>query len=504
MGILDVPGVSLATVNSIVATSTPLPPARTPETAKAGVMDGDSLTESGVGTDSICDLLATLTGLPWFNNGKWGRSGPQTAAANGGAPASLTFPGNTIPTSGSVVVTASVNPLGGSYSGSMPGVTQGVAGTLTWDQPTNVLTWARTIPGAAVALTGPVKFAPASGSLTTNREAIHLFWIGRNGAQDVAGNTSAARAMAAYGNARFLVMEILPWVGNLDPAVSNYALRELFPDNFVPIASWLRTAEAAASVNLTFTPQDTDDIAAGMTPTSFRIDGVHLNLLGRKAVAAFLFAVMVARGWVAAYAAPTLPVAATNRWDATGRAASTPFAALAPLVGSVTLTQGTPANQPLAVVDAAFKRNVMQVGSPRQIGGALASTPTTGTITIIGRFTDATEANGKLFVNLFGILLRVVSGNLGSYSTSGGSAISTTTAINTLAHVYTLVLNGAASTLWVDGVKVGTGTTLPSNTQITIGGGAIFNVAEPIYNDSVLSDANILAQANALRAAYIV
>lgn len=481
-----------------------LPPARTPATVSAIAAWGDSITEIGSGTDSYCDLLARLTGLPVYNGGKWGQSSPQIAARQGGAVASVTFPGNTIPAAaGATTVTANVNPLGGSYSGSRAGSIHGVAGMLAWDQASNTLTFTRSNSGTAVSLTGAAKFIPADGVNLTNREAAQIIWAGRNGAQDVAGNLSAVRQMAAYGNARFLVLSVLPWAGQVSPDATNYAYQEAFPEQYRDVGAWLRTQAAAAAAGITFTTDDQADIAAGLTPRSFRQDDVHPNAAGRTAIAAYIFQEMQKLGWVAPYNPPTLPVAATNRWDLSGRAAGQPIATVTPLAGTVQLTQGTASAQPVGVADALFKRTPALTNTTLKIGGGFAAVPAVATVTMIGRLTDAADANGKLFVNLLGVLLRVNGGKYGSYATSGGAAINGTATADTQPHVFTIVMNGSTSSLWIDGVNVGTGTAAPSTTQLTLGGGTGFEVLELVYNDSVLSDANVAATSTALRAAYV-
>lgn len=495
------------TIVEAVEAATVLPSARTPQTATVIVAHGDSITEIGIGADSYVERLGVLTGLQAVNNGKWGRSAPQTAAAQGGAPTMLTFPSNTIQASGAATVTvpsSTVNPLGGSYNGSLTGKAHGIAGTLSWVQATDVLTFTRTTSGSAIALTGAVKFIPDVGAAVANREAIQIFAVGRNGVTDVNGNVAAIRAMAGYGNSRFLVLSILTWVGQTNPAASNYALQEAFPDQYVDLLGWLMTPAAATAAGITFDSNDNADIAAGLVPRALRVDDVHPNAYGRKAIAAYLFQVMVARGWVAAYTAPTLPVAATNRWDLSGRGPGQPVATAAPLVGLISLTQADTTKQPIGIVDSAFKRSALAFDGTDLIAGTLAGMPTVATGTIVARITDAVDANGKLFANLFGVLLRVNANKVGTYSTSGGSSIASTHTADTLPHVFTVVLNGATSAVWVDGVKLGTGTTLISNANAVVGGGALIQVEEFIYHDSVVSDANIAALSTALRAAYVV
>ncbi|NII42309.1 lysophospholipase L1-like esterase [Curtobacterium flaccumfaciens] len=464
---------------------------------------GDSITEIGVGTDSYPDLLAQLTGVPVYNGGKWGQSSPQVGARQGGILAQLTFSGAQIPTSGSVTVTADINPLGGSYSGSRLGSSHGVPGTLSWDQPSNTLTFSRTTPGAAVPLSGAVKFVPADATSVFNREAVQVFAAGRNGAQDVTGNVNAVRRMVAYANTRFLVLSVLPWAGQVSPDATNYAYLEAFPEQYRDVGAWLRTAAAATSAGITFTTDDQSDIDAGLTPRSFRQDDVHPNAAGRRAIATFVANEMVKLGWVSLYIAPALPTAATNRWDLSGRAAGQQIASVPPLTGTVQLTQGTVASRPTGVVDSLFKRNPALVSSTTSIGGYLGATPGIATVTVVGRLTDAADANGKLFLNLLGVLLRVNGAKFGTYATSGGAAINSTLTADTAPHVFTLVMSGATAALWIDGVKVGSGTAAPSNGQFNVGGGAGFEVLDLVYNDSALSDANVTSTATSLRSGYV-
>ncbi|PZF11780.1 hypothetical protein DEI98_06575 [Curtobacterium sp. MCLR17_034] len=311
--------------------------------------------------------------------------------------------------------------------------------------------------------------------------------------------------MVSYANARFLILSVIPWFNQISPDATNYAYNEAFPEQYRDIGAWLRTPAAATAAGITFTTDDQTDIAAGLTPRSLRVDDVHPNAAGRKAIAAYILGEIRKMGWVSStpYTAPAIPVAATNRWDLSGRADGQAVSSVMPIVGAVALTQGTASFQPVGVKDAAFTRNALATDGTLRIGGTLAATPTVATVTAVGRLTDATDANGKLFLSSFGVLLRVNGTKVGTFSTTNSSAIASTFTADTAAHVFTVVINGATSAVWVDGVKVGTGTTATSSGQVQVGGGAGFQVLDLIYNDSALSDANVTATATALKAAYI-
>ena len=105
---------SIATLAFLVTLSSCSGDGASPETTAASrqiATWGDSST-SGVG--AFADLsypaqLQSLTGRSTFNGGVSGQTSDQIAARQGGAPALLTFPSNTLPAAGPVVLRVRVD-----------------------------------------------------------------------------------------------------------------------------------------------------------------------------------------------------------------------------------------------------------------------------------------------------------------------------------------------------------------------------------------------------------
>lgn len=261
---------------------------------------GDSMTADA--PNQWIGFTADALGLPYYGGGVSGQTAPDIAARQGGARARVQITGGTIPASGRVAVT-----LPGTnfmqaypstalrYEGTLAGA--GVAGTL--DNTDGGIWFTRTTPGPAVTLTDADVWVPADGA--TRRDWIQVFWAGRNGTENVAANVAAMRSMVAYQSAgvpRFLILQITPGVGYVDPLPLNNAYAREWPENFVRVADWLLSPDAARSVGYTLTAEDRQDVAAGLVPRGFRNDGVHLNRTGRLAVAERIKTELTNRGWV--------------------------------------------------------------------------------------------------------------------------------------------------------------------------------------------------------------
>lgn len=280
-----------------------------PTTAPVGIAGwGDSLTHADGSPAPYMKIVADYFGRPSYNGGWSGESVEHIAARQGGVPAVMTFPNNTIPASGAATVTMDVNPcfpLNSRTVVTVRGSVQGVKGALAWDGTT--FTFTRDIAGQfPVALGGGVKFVPEDGSKYRAYDA--LFWAGRNGTAQVDKIVSMTRAMVNYHqivNPRYLVLQVLPGADTTawpSPDALNWALSQEFPENFVRVADWLKTDAAAAAVGYTLTSDDRADIAAGYTPRGYRtagtgFDPVHINSLGRSAVAVAIENEYTARGW---------------------------------------------------------------------------------------------------------------------------------------------------------------------------------------------------------------
>lgn len=479
----------------VVFSPVPTPPA-TPGVSAWG----DSLTESGLNTDSWVALLGQQVALGFYNGGGWGQSSPQIAGRQGGQPPLVTLTGNQIPASGQVIVTySSVNIFVADHIASRDGVIAGIPGTLSWDGTTTRFT--RATPGIAVPVTAFTRFTPTDGS--RRREWAQIIWAGRNGGTDPAPNLDSVNRMIGYGNGRFLVLQIPPAMGWPDASAINYAFRERWPDNYVPIADWLRSTAAATAVGITFTSGDNTDIANGLIPTSFRADAVHLNSTGRKAVALRLREELIARGWATQYAAPVFPAPlAQYRWEFGAFGPLELISSVQPVEGQVAIAASADAQRPGAVQFAVFKRRHAQFGVGHRLIGALPSSPTVFTAQIVGKFLSTTANN--ILAGVCGVNLHVdSSGKVRAY-TPGGNILSVANA-DTNVHVYTIVANGASSALWIDGVKA-TGTLVPSSANVNVGNVdavSTSQVANLNIWTSALSDADIGTVRTAAAASYI-
>lgn len=263
---------------------------------------GDSLT-AGAGGTPFPAQMAVLTGKNHYNGGWGGQVTNQIASRQGGTPARITLSGNAIPASGSVALTGITrSPL--ADGGSRTGTIAGVPGTLSLAGSTHTFT--RSDTGDAVMVTPSSYFTPTDGE--TSRDRHVTIWTGRNGFKweehrQIAASIQAMIDYLAPVVKRVIVMEIPP--STLDTsgelaqlAALNTLLEATFPQYWLPIATWLRTPAAATAAGITFTADDTADIAAGVTPRSLRSDELHFSANGNKAIAYRVHQEAQMRGWL--------------------------------------------------------------------------------------------------------------------------------------------------------------------------------------------------------------
>jgi hypothetical protein len=265
---------------------------------------GDSLT-AGAGGTPFPTTLATRTGKDHYNGGWGGQVTTQIAARQGGVPARVTLAGNTIPASGAVTVTSITrSPL--TDGGSRLGFIAGVEGTLSLSGTTHTFT--RSVAGDAVTIDESAYFTPWHGD--TYRHRTVTIWTGRNDflTVDRTQIVASIQQMIDYLSPqvrRVIVMEVLPWESETTGTANRTALDSLndllaatFAPYWLPIATWLRTDEAATAAGITFTADDETDMANGVTPRSLRADAGHLNTAGYTAVAHRVYQEAQQRGWL--------------------------------------------------------------------------------------------------------------------------------------------------------------------------------------------------------------
>lgn len=268
---------------------------------------GDSLTDDYyLGADAWPALLADILGVSVYNGGWYMQLSQEIAARQGGLPPLVTVAGNSIPASGSVAVTSIVNPPVRSNitSRSVAGTLSGVQGAMQ-AASSGAVTFTRTGSGATTPCPPGTRFHATLGAQYRGRTQI--IWAGRNNVWDTppARVVQHVRQMVDYSSAgvpRVLVLQVPRsandgTTGFARTDAINAALAAAFPAQWVPIADWLRTSEAAASVGHTWTAQDQTDITAGVIPTSFRSDTIHPNALGSRAIANRIHQEFKERGW---------------------------------------------------------------------------------------------------------------------------------------------------------------------------------------------------------------
>ena len=126
---------------------------------------------------------------------------------------------------------------------------------------------------------------------------ISIFWSGHNNGDKSVIKADIARSIAALapGNQAFVVLSMLPWAGrpdeNSQTMAVNAELAALYPANYLDIHEYL------VSLYDRNDPQDVQDHANDLTPSSLRFDTIHLNDAGCNAVCGRLKDYLAAKGW---------------------------------------------------------------------------------------------------------------------------------------------------------------------------------------------------------------
>jgi len=283
---------------------TVFPPAVDLTTKRPLLVMGDSLTEAwtALGMAGLAALLGRVVTMQGIS----GQPSTKIAARYGSSPSRITVTGGVIPASGSVAVSATV-PLGASsYAGVLAGV-PGLLSTTNDDDNTTAETgtFTRTSPGL------PVKVNPGTPFLRNfARRSDSLIWFTNRNNWRYAGQkaealTHDAEMMSYVGDrSQVLIFGILPWVGEelgtaarviLDDV--NEARRAQFPREFEDVGLMMRSVEVLASVGITATATDIQNITDGLTPESLRIDAGHLNAKGYEVLNAIVLRLTTSREW---------------------------------------------------------------------------------------------------------------------------------------------------------------------------------------------------------------
>lgn len=285
---------------SDIATGGPNPsPTPTPGASEIAVW-GDSTTY-GIGSStgmSYPDQLQSLTGRAVFNGGVSGQTSDQIAARQGGSPALLTFPNNTMPASGNVVINdQSTFPVSAEGPGPIPGSINGIRGTLSYQAGTIPrLVFTRETAGSATTVPAQTAFIPD----TFGREdQINVFWMGQNNFYDPAQvQADIANCVASLSTNKFIILSILNSESEIVGSSAyntitqmNSQLARTYPNNYIDIRKILVDAYDPNNA------QDVRDYNNDTPPASLRNDNEHLNDAGYRIVAQRVAAFINARNW---------------------------------------------------------------------------------------------------------------------------------------------------------------------------------------------------------------
>lgn len=244
------------------------------------------------------DQLQSLTGRPVFNGGVSGQTSDQISARQGGAPALLTLPNNTLPASGSVVVAdQSTFPVSADGSGPITGSLGGVHGTLSYQAGSNPrLVFTRDSAGTALTIPAQTAFLPD----TFGRESqINVFWMGQNNFYEpFQVKADIASSVGFLSTEKFIVLSILNAENESVGSAAynsivqlNTELAQTYPDNYIDIRQILVNAYDPSN------PQDARDYNNDTPPASLRNDNEHLNDAGYRIVAERVAAFIAAKNW---------------------------------------------------------------------------------------------------------------------------------------------------------------------------------------------------------------
>lgn len=260
----------------------------------------DTSRVSGWGSSTIEYMAPYLSnavagfGAGYYDGGDAAARADSILARQGSAPAQLSFPGGTAPTSGGTAVdVGNVRASNGieSFTGTIDGTT--VRGSLS--STSSGWTFTRSGSGSAVPVTDGTTFLPTEGM--ANRYSIQLLNIGKNDLTSGASAQSVIDAVAtAYdwiptSDKKALVLGFFVDTGTAaDAAVRtrigdvNTALGATYGADFIDIGAYLTSAQVWTDTGLKPTAEDLRQQALGNLPPSLAADRQHLNGIANAAV----------------------------------------------------------------------------------------------------------------------------------------------------------------------------------------------------------------------------
>nr|WP_287858772.1 hypothetical protein [Klebsiella sp.] len=268
-----------------------------PESGKMSAWGSSSFVVAGASAN-FAALAQELGVSDWNNQGQGGESSFQVAARWGAVPFTLVFPGNVIPSSGTVAVTCTQLPSNfcNNFLKTYSGVVGGVAGTLSWSSAS--LQFTRTTDGAAVSLSGGTDFIPTIPA--SYRDGVVLIWSYKNDMKystqteinmDVIfNNVVKSFAHASTLAKRVLVIGIFndsSYTNELYKtrlAEMNSRIKAHFGDLYCDTQDYICSSQIWTDTGITPTADDLAMQASGYKATSLSADSAHLNTTAHKAV----------------------------------------------------------------------------------------------------------------------------------------------------------------------------------------------------------------------------
>ncbi|HIH9557469.1 TPA: hypothetical protein ACYVAV_002599 [Klebsiella pneumoniae] len=286
---------------------------------------------SFIGNNTSFSLkLSQLTGYPAYNFGRSGATSVAIALRNGAYTKNYQPAGGVIPATGDIALTpAQPGPLqivgDVAAEDGLKCSLAGIDGVINWTGTEMVFT--RSEAGAAVIVTGPTPLQvypyttreigdiPLATRYDQHREAVNILWIGRNNASSIMQILSDMKAITdrlARQNRRFVVLpefpmasEVIGTNGQAQVMYLNSELKRLYPGNYCEINGVDLLQNFKNHYNPDY-PQDVEDIANGITPTSLRQDTLHPSqslrpnalFIGTEVNAIFVHQFMVSKGWL--------------------------------------------------------------------------------------------------------------------------------------------------------------------------------------------------------------
>lgn len=267
---------------------------------------GDSLTDDVVlGTSQWPHVQGTFDGRAHEIRGWYNQKTFEIAARMGGVLYPVTVSGASIPATAAVTVTGQrPDQLAfGGYTGlknrRIYGWLHGRYGYL--QNPTDVSSMVFTPTDGAESATPASGTVWFQGDMDDYLNRVVTIWAGANDLSTATPEqlVRLVRSMIARVPHSRIMVFLITGRSTLRAQTDavNAAYRAAFPDLVFDTTAALTSPQAAADAGITFTAQDEADIAAGIVPTSFRSDSVHLNATGARALGRAVHREAYARGY---------------------------------------------------------------------------------------------------------------------------------------------------------------------------------------------------------------